>query len=52
MPGRVNSFVLLVPTVGFVAVATMMVCSYSSARAESACVERPNQPATEGARWN
>ena len=52
MPERVNSFVSLVPTVGFVVVATIMVCSYSPARAESACVERPNQPATEGARWN
>jgi len=52
MPGRVNSFVSLVPTIGFIVVATIMACSYSSARAESACVERPNQPATEGTRWN
>ena len=62
MPKRVNSFVPmilavpLIPTLFFIVVvlafvATTVVFTYGSARADSACIEQPSQPAAEGARW-
>src|ERR1700730_384662 len=62
MPKRVNSFVPmilavpLIPTLYFIVVvlafvATTVVFTYGSARADSACIEAPSPPAAEGARW-
>src|SRR3984893_5875278 len=62
MPKRVVSFVPtilslpLIPALFFVVVvltfvATIVGVSYGSARADSACIEQPSQPAAEGARW-
>jgi hypothetical protein len=50
MPERVNSFALLLPAAFFVFVSTITV--YSSARAESPCIEQPGQQAPEGTHWN
>lgn len=59
MPKRVNSsvpmipFVPLIPSAFFVVVALgFIVCNYSPARADNTCLEQPNQPATDGARWH
>jgi hypothetical protein len=46
----------LIPTLFFIVVvlafvATTVVFTYGSARADSACIEQPSQPAAEGARW-
>jgi hypothetical protein len=64
MPKRVNSFVPLIlsvsvpliPAVFFIVVAlafvaTIAVFTYGSARADSACIAQPSQPAAEGSRW-
>jgi hypothetical protein len=62
MPKRVVSFVSmilsapLIPALFFVVVvltfvATIVAFTYGSARADSACIEQPTQPAAEGARW-
>jgi hypothetical protein len=51
MPERVNSFVPLLLAVLFVFVATITVPVDSPARADSACIEQPSQPAAEGTRW-
>ena len=62
MPQRVVSFVPmilsvpLIPALFFVVVvltfvATIVAFTYGSARADSACIEQPSQPAAEGARW-
>ena len=52
MPERVNSFAPMIPGVFSVLVATIAVLSYTPARADSACIEQPNQPAAEGMRWS
>src|SRR5262245_54536803 len=51
MPERVNSFAPMIPGVFSVLVATIAIQSYTPARADSACIEQPNQPAAEGTRW-
>src|ERR1700730_17936197 len=62
MPKRVVSFVPmilsvpLIPAPFFVVVVltfvtTIVAFTYGSARADSACIEQPSQPAAEGARW-
>jgi hypothetical protein len=62
MPKRVISFVPmilsvpLIPALFFVVVvltfvATIVAFTYGSARADSACIEQPTQPAAEGTRW-
>jgi hypothetical protein len=53
MPERVNSFAPIIPSVCFVAVATIIAVHFlSPARAENACIEQPSQPAPEGTRWS
>src|SRR6266849_7057714 len=52
MPERVNSFAPMIPGVFSVLVATVAVHFYSPARADSACIEQPSQPAAEGMRWS
>lgn len=58
MPKYANSstiaFVPTVPVVFFVSVAfaTIVGSIYSPAQADSTCIEQPNQPAPEGARWH
>jgi hypothetical protein len=51
MPKRVKSFVPMVSAVFFVFVAVIAAPNYSPAWADNACIEQPNQPAPEGARW-
>jgi hypothetical protein len=51
MPERVNSFAPIFPSILFVFVATITVHLLTPARAESACIEQPSQPAAEGTRW-
>jgi hypothetical protein len=52
MPERVNSFAPRIPGVFAVLVATIAVHFSSPARADSACLEQPSQPAAEGTRWS
>lgn len=51
MPERVNSLAPLLPAVFLVFIATVAIPVYGPARADSACLEQPNQPAAEGTRW-
>jgi len=52
MPERVNSFAPMILGVFSVLVAAIAVQYYTPARADSACIEQPNQPAAEGTRWS
>ena len=52
MPERVNSFAPIFPNVFFVFVATIAVHLLAPARAESACIVQPSQPAAEGTHWS
>src|SRR5260370_41299145 len=52
MPERANSFAPTIPGVFSVLVATIGVPFSSPARADSACLEQPSQPAAEGTRWS
>ncbi len=52
MPERASSFAPTIPGVFSVLVATIAVHLCSAVRADSACLEQPNQPAAEGTRWN
>jgi hypothetical protein len=51
MPERVNLLAPLHSAVFLALVATMAIPVCSPARADSACLEQPNQPAAEGKRW-
>jgi hypothetical protein len=62
MPKRVNSFIptilsgrpipaVLLVVAALILVATIVAPTRDSARADSTCLERPGQPAPEGARW-
>jgi hypothetical protein len=52
MPARVSSFAPSLPCVFLVFVATVAVDFMSPVRAESACIEQPNQRAAEGTHWS
>jgi hypothetical protein len=52
MPERVSSFAPMIPGVFAVLAATIAVHFASPVRADSACIEQPNQPAAEGMRWS
>lgn len=52
MPERANSFAPTIPGVVSVLVATIAIHFCSPVRADSACLEQPNQPAAEGMRWS
>ena len=52
MPERVNSFAPMISGVFSVLVATIAVQFSTPARADSACIEQPSQPAAEGTRWS
>ena len=52
MPERINSFAPMILGVLSVLVAMIAVQSHAPVRADSACIEKPNQPAAEGTRWS
>jgi len=52
MPERASSFAPTIPGVFAVLVATIAVHFCGPVRADSACLEQPNQPAAEGTRWS
>lgn len=51
MPERDTSFVPMISAAFFLA-ATMAATTHGPARADSTCIEQPNQPAPEGSRWS
>lgn len=51
MPKRANSFVPKIFIVAFVFVAMIVAAGHSLVKAESTCIEQPNQVAPEGTRW-
>jgi len=52
MPERANSFAPMIVRVLTVLVAMIAVHFAGPVRADSACIEQPNQPAAEGMRWS
>lgn len=52
MPERANSFARTIHGVFAALVATIAVHCCGPVRADSACLEQPNQPAAEGTRWS
>jgi hypothetical protein len=52
MPERVNSFAPMIPGVFSLFVVMIAVHFSSPVRADSACLDQPSQPATEGTRWS